>query len=111
MSKPKQKPKVKVSRSNSHLWADRTPKNSPIVAVRWRDIQGIDNWNEDDEVAPARSVLSIGYMLYEGPDPKDPTQKMTVIARTYVEDTSEWADFYAFPTSVIRSMTKIKAAK
>jgi hypothetical protein len=105
------KPTVRVTPSNTHLWQDRTPENTPIVAVKWRDIQGIDNWNEDDEVAPARNCHTIGYLLYEGPDPKDKAHDMTVIASWYIYDEDEWSHYVVFPSEVIKEIVKLRGVK
>jgi len=89
---------------NLHLWSERTPENTQIVGVWWEDIQDISNWNEEAEVAPARRLYSIGYLLYEGPDPKDTERDMTVIAKTYNYEDGKWADFTCFPSVVIREI-------
>jgi len=94
--------------SNIALWADRTPENTPIIEVTWRDIQSVSNWDDDrDEVCPVRRFVSIGFLLYDGPDPKDPGQKMLVIATTYDADNDRWADYTAFPRPVIREIKTI----
>jgi hypothetical protein len=102
---------VKATPSNSHLWEHCTPENTPLVAIHWRDIQGIDNWNEDDEVAPARHCYTIGYLLYQGPDPKDPEHGMTVLASWYLYDAEEWSHYVVFPSEVIKRVQKIATRK
>jgi len=99
--------KVKATVTNSHLWSEKQPDNTQIVGIKWRDIQYVDNWNEDDEVAPARHLLTIGYLLYVGPDPKDSAHSITVIAGTYNHDADKWADFTVFPSTVIRETVAI----
>lgn len=105
-----QQMKDKVSPTNSHLWAGLLPSNTPVVGVNWRDIQYVDNWNTDEEVAPARYLFTVGYLLYEGPDPKDAENDITVIAGTYNYDSDKWADFTVFPSVVVRQIVALMPA-
>lgn len=102
-----QQMKQKTSPTNSHLWEGKVPDSTQIVGVNWRDIQYVDNWNTDEEVAPARYIFTVGYFLYEGPDPKDPQNNITVIAGTYNYDVNKWADFTVFPSSIVREIIAI----
>lgn len=102
-----QQMKDKTTPTNSHLWEGKLPENSQVVGINWTDIQYVDNWNEDAEVAPARYLFTIGYLLYEGPDPKDSKRDITVIAGTYDYDNSKWADFTVFPSVVVRKIVAI----
>jgi hypothetical protein len=99
--------RVKTSPTNSHLWSGKVPANTQVVGINWRDIQYVDNWNEDSEVAPARYLFTIGYLLYQGPDPKDTSNDITVIAGTYDYDNDKWADFTVFPSVVVRKVHPI----
>ncbi len=101
------KARLRTSPTNSHLWDARLPDNTQIVGINWRDIQYVDNWNEDSEVAPARDILTIGYLLYKGPDPKDQANEITIIAGTYDFDNEKWCDFTVFPTVVVNKVTAI----
>ena len=105
------KARLKTTPTNSHLWDGKVPGNSQIVGITWTDIQYVDNWNEDMEVAPARYLLTIGYLLYQGPDPKDEQRDITIIAGTYDHDNEKWADFTVFPTVVVRKVTAVTRKK
>ncbi len=102
---------LKPTITNSHLWATRLPSNTQIVNIHWRDITDVSNWNEDEEVAPYRYLQQIGYLLYQGPDPKDDQNDMTVIAAGYDGDQNKWYSFTVFPSSVIRKMVAITKKK
>lgn len=87
------------------LWADKTPENAKVVEIDWVDISQYDNWNTDEDLALA-TFTSLGYLLYEGPDPRTGVE-ITVTALTYEPKTKRWADYLLFPTPVIQEMREI----
>lgn len=97
----------KLVYTNEALWAGKTIENSQLVRVVWRDITAVSNWNDEEEVAPVRRFTSVGYFLYEGPDPKDPEEDMTVIATTWDGDMNRWRDYVCFPSTVVREIVPV----
>lgn len=95
---------TKGTYTNEALWAGKTPRTTELVSVQWRDITSIANWNEEEEVAPVRHFSTVGYLLYEGPDPKDEGEEMVVIASTWDGDAAKWRDYTVFPAPVVRSI-------
>lgn len=83
---------------------DKTPANTVHVVVSWRDIRDVSNWDEDGEVRCSRNLQTIGWLLYEGPDPAEPDYDILVIAKTYDYDEERWADFTVFPKTVIKGL-------
>lgn len=99
---------TKPDKKNFHLWANKTPDNSQVVGVHWVDIVDISNWNEDEFVVePARGQYSLGYLLYEGPNPQDPEHDMTVIAVAYDTIQKRWSSYTVFPSEVVRTIVAI----
>ena len=88
------------------LWADKTPETASIVEIDWVDITQYENWNTDQELELA-AFTTLGYLLYEGKDPIDPTLKIMVLALTYEPKTRRWADYLMLPAAVIRETREI----
>lgn len=105
------KPSGRTVFTNESLWADKNIGNAQLVLVHWRDIVQVSNWNEEEEVAPVRDFMTVGYLLYEGPDPKDQGEDMTVIATTWDGDMNKWRDYVVFPSPVVRTIEAMTAAK
>lgn len=107
-------PKRPGSQSNSaaHLWAELTPNEAPIVAVFWKDIQSLTDWEGDEkDIGPVRKIITIGFLLYDGPDPKDAGHNIVVIAGGYQYDAELWTDYTVFPREVVRDIKPIKPVK
>lgn len=87
-------------------WAHLTPANAPRVAVGWRDIRDTPAWDDDEEpVRPARRLETLGWLLYEGPDPEEPEAYITVIARTYDWEEKRWCEYTTYPQIVVRGLS------
>lgn len=85
------------------LWAHKTPANTQLVAFGWRDIRKVERWDGgDEEVRPARKLLQAGFLLYEGVDPREPTQEIVVIAETWDGEEESWHGITCFPKVVPR---------
>jgi len=85
------------------LWKDRTPENTPLIAVNWRDIRAVSRWDDDEEeVRPARKLITAGFLLYEGPDPEELEADILVIAETWDGEEEGWYGITCFPKEVIK---------
>ena len=82
----------------------KTPENCMHVVVTWRDIRDISSWSEEEDVRCCRKLQSVGWLLYEGPDPLEPEYEILVIAATYDHEDERWADFTVFPKTVIKGV-------
>ena len=88
------------------LWKHLTPANAEQVVVVWRDIQDVSAWDEDTaRVGPAQH-RTIGWFLYEGPDPNDLGYDILIIAKTYSDTEKKWADYTAFPKTVVKEVRR-----
>jgi hypothetical protein len=88
-------------------WENETPETVPQVVVHWRDIRDCTSYawdEEDEEIRPARKLQTIGWLLYQGPDPKEPDVMVTVIARTYDGEEKRWAEYSVFPQIVVKKL-------
>lgn len=86
-----------------HLWEQRTPDNSKMIAWEWRDIRTTDHWTDDSEsVRPARRIVSAGYLLYDGVDPHDGNAEIIIIGNHYDYEEGRWSEFTCYPKSVPR---------
>lgn len=84
-----------------HLWDDKTPENTPVIAFKWRDIRKVERWDSnEEEVRPARKLVSAGFLLYHGPDPDEPDSIVTVIAETWDGEEETWHGITCFPAEV-----------
>jgi len=83
------------------LWIDKTPMNTPRCTVWWRDIR---DCSDGDDVRPARRVQSLGWYLYEGPDPEEPESDIVVLGRTYDYEDAKWSDYAVFPRIAIKAV-------
>lgn len=85
------------------LWKDRTPENTPLIAFHWADIRTVSRWNdEEEEVRPARKLVTAGFLLYEGPDPEQPEEEIVVLAETWDGEDEGWYGITCFPKRVNR---------
>lgn len=86
------------------LWADKTPDNTDLVTILWRDIRSVYNWSEDStvELRPCRAITTVGWLLYEGPDPEEPESIITVIASTYDAEVDAWSDYTFYPNKTVK---------
>ena len=87
-------------------WQHLTPANAPQVIVSWRDIHEISSWNEETIHLGPVHLETIGWLLYEGPDPNDPGSSLTIIAKTYDYEDRRWAEFTIFPQTVVKKVKK-----
>ena len=88
------------------LWKHLTPANAEQVVVTWRDIQDVGAWDEETaHIGPAQH-RTIGWFLYEGPDPNDLGYDILVIAKTYSDTEKKWADYTAFPKTVVKEVRR-----
>ena len=55
---------------------------------------------------PSRKLVTLGWLLYKGPDPKESDAEIVIIARTYDYEENRWAEFTAFPQVVLRQVNK-----
>jgi hypothetical protein len=89
-------------------WQHLTPKNAQRAIVSWRDIREIGAWDDDtEEIRPARRLETIGWLLYEGPDPFEPDSDVLVLAKTYDWEEQRWADYTAFPKVVLKRLDRL----
>ena len=84
------------------LWNDRTPDNTQVVVINWRDIRSVYNWQEDSsvELRPCRDMLTVGWLLYEGDDPEEEGATLTVLAGSYDAENDTWSEYTFFPHMV-----------
>lgn len=81
---------------------DKTPDNCMQVTVTWRDIRDISSWTEEEEVRCCRRIQTVGWHLYEGPDPVEPEYDILIIAASYDGEEERWSDFTVFPKTVVK---------
>jgi len=92
------------------LWAGKTDRNTPLVAIHWADIRSVDRWNDDDEeIRPARKIRHGGYLLYEGVDPVEPTEEIVVLAQVYDAEENTWHGFTVIPKRAFRGVASSEA--
>ena len=87
-------------------WHHLTPQNAQRVVVAWRDIHEISAWNDDDTTVGPVHLDTIGWMVYEGPDPDEPESSLVVIAKTYDYNDRRWADYTVFPRTVVKKVDR-----
>ena len=84
-------------------WWHLTPTDLQIVIVHWRDICESSQWSGENvnEIRPVH-IATMGWLLYEGEDPWEMGQRITVIGKSYDYNDRRWADLTIFPHNVIR---------
>lgn len=89
-------------------WAHLTPDNAKQVVISWRDIRSVSSWDENDDgdIRPCRHLNTVGWLLYQGPDPGEPSSEIIVIASTYDWEASQWAEFNCFPKVVWKEVSQ-----
>jgi hypothetical protein len=87
-------------------WRQLSPSSATQVVVAWRDIHEISSWNDDGDALGPVHLETIGWLLYEGPDPAEPESNLVIIAKTYDYTDKRWADYTVFPRTVVKRIKR-----
>jgi len=89
-------------------WRDKTPGDVAVVVVEWRDVRDSDDWTAKDEVRPCRHLSTLGWLLYDGPDPDDKGKNLLVLGRSYDAEEVRWSELVSFPRESVRRVVTTK---